>query len=518
MQKWLIIFIAAWLSSCSGTIKEIEPDNDDQKNAQPVKNNQIFEGTFYSSSGIDPDYLYLPVESAQMVRGEISGVKGIDSEISLFKADQSRPYKIIDDALSSSLGEQFGPILAEKPGIYILLRAKQKVNQKQYQDIPYRFKINTFSPTLPVEIEPNDRFSQAQKIEKNSMTGYYSNLRSTSNLKEKDFFYLPLPEKKKYNIKLQLSAVQSIDPILTIFSASGRRLKVIDEGAIGQGETLASYGIQGPSRLYLSIGSKGTTINIDDYYEISVSKAEYESKYELEPNDTISKASALSEKKVFAEISDRYDVDFFRYENKNEWPIQFSAIIVPDGNLNIRINLVKGSDTVVFDDGAREENEAISNRIVGVGEVIYLKAYTLDWESSKPIPYTIEINEDQLIDNVEQEPNDTRQKANRVVADQTIVGYINPNDDIDRFQLKSSKTEKYKVLVEGIENCKLALSIADKRGVVVQRRVSRNTGDGISLTSNIEPRGYISLTCSQLNDNLYASPYNMTSQSKAFWD
>ena len=95
---------------------------------------------------------------------------------------------------------------------------------------------------------------------------------------------------------------------------------------------------------------------------------------------------------------------------------------------------------------------------------------------------------------------------------------INPNDDIDRFQLKSSKTEKYKVLVEGIENCKLALSIADKRGVVVQRRVSRNTGDGISLTSNIEPRGYISLTCSQLNDNLYASPYNMTIQSKAFWD
>ncbi len=503
--------------SCYGTVSEVEPDNNQRKKAQIVKSDQTFEGSYYSAKGRDIDYLYLPVEKGHMIRGSLSGVKGIDGIVSMYRYDKKTPFKIISDSLSS-LGEEFGPIWIEPPGVIITIQPKRNVNQPEYQELYYTFTPNIFAPSTPIEYEPNDTLETAQEIENQHMLGYYSNVFATPKRLERDFFYFDIKEKKKFSVNVKLSGVQGIDTIMRVFSKNYEKLKVIDEKAIGQGENLLSYGVQGPSRLYLGINSKDHKINPNQYYEIEITKSEYQSKNELEPNDTLNRASILKEDETSGEISDRHDVDYYSYKNENRWPVQLSLRIVPEDNLNPRLEFIRRKKSkILFDDGGKDEDEGLSNRIIAAKENIYIKIFTLDWEGSDSLPYKIILQAKQLVDNVEKEPNNKRIYANDVIPDSSVVGYINPNLDVDYFRLKTRKQDKFKILLDGIPDCRLSLSIADKLGYVSRNRVSKSMGDGISLTGIIEPDGLIILQCKRSKDNLFAAPYNMSIQSRKNW-
>ena len=275
------------------------------------------------SGGRDIDYLFLPVEKGHMIRGELTGVKGIDGIILLYKPDVKKPFKIINDS-QSSLGEQFGPLWIDPPGVLIAIHPRRNVNQNEYQELYYQFRANVFAPSTPIEYEPNDSIDEAQEITQGSILGYFSNVFASPKKLERDFFLIKIEEDKKFSIKADLSGVQGIDAIMRVYDAKGEKLKVIDERGVGQGETLLSYGVQGPSKLYLSVNAKDHKINMHQYFELKISKAEYESKFELEPNDTKQKASILKENETFGEISDRHDVDFYRFVNENTWPVQLN--------------------------------------------------------------------------------------------------------------------------------------------------------------------------------------------------
>lgn len=518
-----VVLSLSLFTACSGDLSEKEPENDKRKNAQQIKSGQIFRGTFYSGKGTDTDFVFLRVSGNAMIKGELSGVKGIDSEIRLYRKGRAAPFKIINDQLSS-LGEKFGPILVEEPGVVIALKTRKPVNQSQYTDLPYQFKVNTFSPPQPVEREPNDSYAEAQQIDEN-ITGYYSNvyISSTGGERkevERDFFFVELTEEKKYRIQIDLTGVAGVDPVLRLFDYKKNLLKVVDDKGLGQGETVPAYGVEGPDRLYMSVTAKDYRINENEYYQLEVDTSEYENKYEFEPNDSREKASDLTEEETMAEISDAGDIDWFQYQNRQQWPVILRVELVPERSFNPVLELYnsRGAKIHKFNNGEPEENEGISNRVLKPDQVIFLKVTSVEHSVDGPAEYLLKLNSDQLVDVNEVEPNDRPPQANEILPDSTVVGYINPNKDFDYFKVKIDKQQRFKVLLDALPDCRLSLKVADRKSAVFDKAGSERAGEGISLTTVLEPGGFIQISCEKALSNLYKTPYKLTIQSEALWE
>ncbi|MDH5716233.1 MAG: hypothetical protein OEZ22_01180 [Spirochaetia bacterium] len=511
IKKYLFIYAILAINTfyCSKKIEEIEPQNNERKTAQEIFQGKIFTGDFFSEKDMDIDYVFVRTDSEKMLKGSLSAVKGIDSKISFYHEKEAKPFKVINDN-QSSLAEEFAPFLITKPGVVIAIEPVRAVLDKSYKKLFYEFQIELTNPHYPVEKEPNDTFEEAEQIEKNTIIGYYNCRKSSEKNLEKDFYYFYLEEEKKYLVSAHLTGIQGIDPVLRLYDENQNVLKYSQEKGIGQGENIISLGIEGPQKVFISVNESNGNINTTEYYELKIEKQEFKNNFEYEPNDMIDKASVLSETETEGKIDGRHDIDFYMYQNINEWPVELSVKVVPGENLDLKMEYFKNDETeILFNDSGKEKNEGISNRIIFTNEKIYLKLSPEDWQKDYAISYTIYINEKQPIDNAETEPNDLKENADTLYPDSEIIGYINPNSDIDFYRLKNENQNRYKILLDGISGCKQSLYITDKKGYKTEEKFSQSLGEGISMTTVIEKNGMIAVLCESASENLFEKPYTL---------
>ncbi len=507
-------------SSCRGDLREAEPQNNQRETAQLLPSGATVKGTWYSPQGRDIDCYQYHTSEPRMVRGTLSGVKGVDPEIYLYADGAAEPFKIINDGLSS-LGENFGPLLVHPPRLLICLQPVHQINQPEYRSLEYEFSATLFQPPRFVEQEPNDLPAQANSLENTIVLGYYSTGLSGRDergveLLERDFFVLDFPDDKRYRIKIELTGVSGIDPILRLHDSSGSEIRLIDERGQNQGEILPSYGFQGPGQAYISITAKDRKINMQEYYELKVTNSEYENNYEFEPNDRFDKASTLSEEKTYGELADAGDVDIFQLKNQAEYPRQYSILVRSEAKVNLQLEtfFAERQRRNIFNDAGVGAPEGIANLQLSSEESIYLKVSAVDSSSGFPAPYVIEMAYAPPVDFTETEPNDSVRQANDILTDSTMIGYINPNADIDVYRTANETRQTFKILLDGIPGCRLLLRIADKTGAVYEKREGRSDGEGISFTGDLEPKSYLMVSCARANENLFRRPYKLTLQGR----
>lgn len=518
-RLFFIILIILYGFSCTGKKTEDEPGNNKRENAEEIKSGQVIKGTYFSKSGKDIDYMFIRTDSPLMMQGKLSGVKGVDAIIYLYRKGDKKPFKVINDTLSS-LGEVFGPLYIDRPGVVIAIRPSKNVNREEYEDLSYEFSVSTFSAMSFSEIEPNDDFKHAQNLT-NSINGYYSNvyINATDNLKrdiESDYFYINLDEEKKYRLSVELSDVGGVDPVLRVYNSSYEKILTVDEKGVSQGETVKSFGVEGPGKVYFSVTAKDYKINEKEYYELEVETKEYENKYEFEPNDTIEKASNIKEEITYGEFTQKEDIDYYEIQNQLEYPVVFSSVITPSRSGNIEVVLYdqKQKEQATFNDGKNEDLESIANRVIPAKSSYFMKV-TLSSDSSfdETVPYTIRKKMSSLSDIYETEPNDTKNSANDFLPESNMIGYINPNSDIDYYKVKLDKQKKMRIMADGIDGCELNLRTTDGAGYVTDKAVSKNMSSGVTLVSILEPNSLVLLSCQKSEKNLYKIPYKLTLQS-----
>ena len=511
---YLSLVFSILIFNCNKPYIEKEPANNTFAGARHVQVDAEIRSSYFSTGYADKDFYYYGIDQTSRVRVTLTAVKGVDSIIEIY-SNKKKLIKRIDDSFSPSIEESIAPLIVEPPGFYVSVGSKRAMIKKEYlnEDYFYGLYVKSASINGDFEKEPNDLIKQATTIKKNQILGYYNKVRGEIASKEIDFFLVELNKPIRYSLDIKLTGVSGTDSVLSLYNSRGVKLRSIDERSINQGEAINSYGMQGPTKLYLSVYAKGSDINLDDFYELNVSAKQYEAKSELEPNDDISKSSLIKNKTTFGEISDQNDYDFYYYMNKTKASVELQAKFIPEDRLNIRVEIInQGLETIVLDDGSSEEYEALSNYLILPGKIIYFKVYTLDWEGEEAQGYRIELKENKLAENSEREPNGSKKLATKIDSQDSIVGFINPNDDIDWFRFNTRKAIRHKILIEGISGCKLRLNIFDQKTKLVRSRVSKKMGDGISITVKIPPGAFINLQCSQSNDNLFSFPYSMEVQ------
>jgi hypothetical protein len=496
---------------CSHSVSEKEPENNIRKQAQKLEPKQTLVGSFYSAAGTDVDYLYVSVDAPAMIKGQLSAVKGVDSEILFFRKGEAAPFKIVNDN-KSSLNERFGPYLISSPGVVIAIRPTQPVNDEKYAKLKYEFSYELTAAPLPMEQEANDTIEQANPIEGGVgggvIRGYYGNALSGNDI-EKDFFSINIPEKQKYRLSAKLSKVTGIDGVLRLYSSDGEKLLTVDNGVTGEEENIFSYGVQGPTTLYLSVNSKDYKISDTEYYELKVDVNPYEEKYELEPNDTIREATPIKASKIFGDFSSDQDVDYYRFYNETFETVNFFAEVVPGSNYDIKMELYHGINLppVVFDDGGDDMSEGIANWTVKPLETIYLKLGKKS--SGKGGAYTLNTQVDAPSENQEKEPNNSIKTATILEPEKGITGFINPNKDQDYYKLKIPGQGKYRIELESPTDCAMSISILDVKGNKTEGKIAAKPGENISLQTILDSEGYILAQCENATKPLYKNPYRL---------
>ncbi|MDH5719358.1 MAG: hypothetical protein OEZ13_01935 [Spirochaetia bacterium] len=507
MNSFLII-------NCSKNLQEIEPQNNKREMAQELKSGIIVNGALYSEQGKDIDYYFARTDNDKMLKAKLSQMKGIDSRILLFRKGERNPYKIINDN-ASSIGEEFAPLLIEPPGIVIAIEPIERVNDIEQKKIGYEFSINLLDAHYPFEKEDNDSFETAQEITEEIITGYYNNKKINDKNIEKDYYYFNVSEEEIVLCNISVTAVKKIDPVLRIYDENKNLLHYSQEKGEEQTEDINSLGLQGPGRYFISLNDNNGNINTDEYYELKVELKKNKKDTEFEPNDIFEKATIISEEKTTGQIADSHDIDIYLLENKNEWPVEYSITVTPAENMDIKAEIYKNenSESLIFNDDQLEKKEGISNLRLLEKERIFMKITAVKLAKETGAQYYIQVEERNLTDNIEIEPNNTKETAQIILPGSEILAYINPNNDIDYYKIKNENDGKYKIMVDGITGCFENLFIADRKGYKTDEYKSAKEGDGISISTNLESGGFIGIFCEKHTKNLFNEPYKILIQT-----
>jgi serine/threonine-protein kinase len=172
-------------------------------------------------------------------------------------------------------------------------------------------------PPLTEEREPNDDATHANRIAPNTpITGYLGKRLSTSE-GDRDAFMVRWPDGGRRVVTITVTGIPNMDINLVMSDANAVVGARVDEGGVGEGESLHRRAVDGP--IILTVGqtlakdAKLPIENVSDPYTLTVTE-ENPSKGEVEPNGTEVDANPLAltdELRGYLDV--RNDVDLIKW-------------------------------------------------------------------------------------------------------------------------------------------------------------------------------------------------------------
>jgi serine/threonine-protein kinase len=170
------------------------------------------------------------------------------------------------------------------------------------------------------EEEPNDYLETANLIAaRQSVTGWIGK-RISKTEADRDFFRLqatPSPSGQD-TLSVELSGIPNMDLELYVYDSAGTTVAHVDEGGLGQGETLRRFRVTRPVILMVGqVRPPGSlpVENVSDAYTLTARLDPVDQRLETEPNDTPADATPVRPSIGLSGYLDRRtDVDLLRFE------------------------------------------------------------------------------------------------------------------------------------------------------------------------------------------------------------
>jgi hypothetical protein len=500
MKYILLLLIIVFSADCSRKIQsEIEPNNN-LNEANEINIRSEVKGKLSSPS--DKDYFTFSVDSEINVKIEVSALKGINHAFGVFSASggEGAVIKYVDDARKSS-PEKLANLTLSKGKYYIAVSHGERDEKKGDDSAEYILSVYASDSSVS-EIEPNDFFDSAQKIEYGAeITGYFSpafnklNQNSNSRYREEDIFYFSVDasEENPAVIDCSLSGVKGINSVIEVCDADGNSVFTADFAGEGKPESVNGLGLMKSGNYYVRVYSKSMTENFEDKYFFSLKKGDFSPERELESNDDFGKANPLQEK-ISGTVSDSKDVDYFFRQSESG---RFYSVSVLG-------NAVKAS---IFDKSYRK----IYSSDNASGSIIFPNIFcdggyyisVSSRHSSEPQDYTISISEYEAEKEFEKEPNDSIKSAEAV--EETVKGYYSYSGDKDYYKINPGSREKIKFKVRGIDDTDMTVSVTDALGYRI-KTVSVNGASEIEFSETVDVSAYLIV---EFSGNVSDSDYSI---------
>ncbi len=331
---------------------------------------------------------------------------------------------------------------------------------------------------VPVETEPNNTFSTANKISAgNPIEGYIQ------EVEDRDFYVLKLHE--NVHLDIQLSPVRGVNHAIRVWKDTINgpvMIKYIDDLRKSSPERMRGI-CAGPGILYLEIchGNRDVPRAEKEIPYRLLVIAEHLVDYECEPNDSRLAANPVSAgigmEGFYSPSFNKLNEDTQHQSREEDWftfsidstvslPLLCDAEVtgVPGINCVLALFDGQGNELGMADSSPNNEGEMIRGAGLQEPGTYYIMVASADYQSNNEVPYMLSVNTREYDAGLEMEPNNTRANATLMMR-QSISGTIFPDGDIDYYIYKSGTMADYfRISVAPPDAMDVSFTVEDERG------------------------------------------------------
>ncbi|MCH5149877.1 MAG: hypothetical protein J1G30_04340 [Spirochaetales bacterium] len=328
--------------------------------------------------------------------------------------------------------------------------------------------------------EPNNSFDTALLLNMTAglnIAGFYNAYDEKAQSPDLDYYYISL-KNSGYAYRMTLTAVPGVDGKLMVFSPNYELLFEMNERGVGEAEVVWDYYCKYPA-IYIAVTSCGGA-NDAVPYMLSITADNHDSRIEVEPNNEKKNASELTPLfPLKAYIVPNDDVDCYHLEFEGrvcDFRVRVESFSNLDISLTVEEYISVSSGNAAGDVEIIRKSCVVNQNGWGSSEVtqyfssgksdfyVYVTAKVRS-SQKEPVYYiTLETFSD---GSYEREFNNCREDATPILAQEEIIGELDPGDvDWFYFDVLYSGT-KMELSLDGMNDKRFMLDIEELDGTTV---------------------------------------------------
>ncbi len=486
----LTLIAGAALFSACGPSKEAEP-NDSYQQASALKAGGTATGTIGNAK--DQDWYRLDAEVPGAVAVKIGGIKDVDFVLSFFDKDR-RELKRVDETTVG--GDEQLLDLGLLPGVQYLVVSN---NNGKANNPGQAYELLTkLDAAAGREREPNDTALTAQTVEAGGLAkGHYwpakQLLSEEPEAAEEDWYSIEVAKTGLFLLNIDVSEVPKVDSILEVYDTNGYKLKELDAGGIGEGESLRSFGVRGPGKFSLRLRSKYKNAgNPDVPYDLLTELLPYQGATEFEPNDQRADATPLSLDSISGTIAPAGDQDWYKVTvdsgARQLLRAELSGLAGMDLTLSLRDAL--GNELSFIDNMGKEQPEIMTGWGLTGGDYHLVVSEKSGKKADSRQSYALGRKLIPHQPGLEWEPNNSSGTVQSLKVGDSVDGYFAPKGDEDWYEFNLYQKGVVVIELTGVINAAPALTLFDQEYKELGTNAAPKAGDPVAIERELDRGTY----------------------------
>ena len=489
-ESLTLVGAVCFFASC-GPTKEKEPSYSYQQ-ATPLKIGATGVGTMKNAK--DPHWWRLDVPAEGILSAKLEGIRDIDFVISAYDKDRRELVRIDETTVG---GDEQLLDLGVAPGIYYLtVSNKNPAANNPTQE--YKL-VTKFESAAGRERQPNFSALTAQPIEAGGVVrGYYW---PTRNLLADDpnaqgvdhWFSIDVQKQGLFLLNVDVSEVAKVDPILEVYDTNAYKLVTADQGGIGEGESLRSFGVRGPAKYLLRLRSKYDNAgNADVPFDLMTELLPYQGRTEFEPNNQRSDATPFETDSIQGTIAPAGDADWYKVSIATDAKYLLRADLsgVPGMDLVLTLKDSVGNDLLVVDNAGKEQPEVLTGYGMTKGDYYLVVTEKTGEKADSRSPYTLSKKLIPWQAGLEWEPNDSTATVQGLKVGDSVDGYFAPKGDVDWYEFNVYQKGVVELDLTGVINVAPTVTLFDQEYKQLAAGAAAKPGEPVVLTRELDRGTY----------------------------
>jgi hypothetical protein len=490
IPKALVLCLAPLLVSC-GPTKEQEPNYSYQQ-ATPLKPGAVGVGTMKDSK--DAHWWRLDVPTEGVLSAKLGGIRDIDFVISAYDKDRRELVRVDETTVG---GDEQLLDLGVSPGVYYLTVSNKNAGANNPTQ---EYKLVTkLESSAGRERQPNFSALTAQPIEAGGVArGWYW---PTKNLLSDDpnaqgvdhWFSVDIQKQGLFLLNVDVSEVAKVDPVLEVYDTNNYKLVAVDQGGIGEGESLRSFGVRGPAKYLLRLRSKYDNAgNPDLPFDLMTELLPYQGRTEFEPNNQRADATPFEMDSIQGTIAPAADADWYKVAVATEAKYMLRADLsgVPGMDLVLTLKDSVGNDLLVVDNAGREQPEVLTGYGVTKGDYYLVVTEKTGKKADSRNSYALAKKLIPWQPGLEWEPNDSTAAVQGLKVGDSVDGYFAPKGDADWYEFNVYQKGVVELDLTGVINAAPTVTLFDQEYKPLASAAAAKPGDPVALTRELDRGTY----------------------------
>lgn len=478
------------MSGACGPVREAEP-NDSYQQATALKLGRAAKGTMATAK--DQDWYRVDAVGEGVISVRLGGIRDADFSLTWLDADR-RELKRVDETTVG--GDEQALDLGVSAGTYFLVVAngnEQAANAEQV------YELNTsFESATGLEREPNDAALSAQPLEAGGLVkGHYWPTRrpvaDDPEAVEEDWYAVSVAGAGLFLLNVSVSEVPKVDAVLEVYDTNGYKLKELDAGGVGEGESLRSFGVRGPGKFLLRLRSKYKNAgNPDAAYDLLTELLPYQGRTEFEPNDQRADATPLELDSITGTISPAADQDWYKVTSSTAGRFLLRAELpgLPGMDLALSLRDGVGNELALVDNMGKEQPEILTGWGLSAGEHYLVVTEKSGKKADSRQTYELLKRVAPWQEGLEWEPNNSSGTTQFLKVGDSVDGYFAPKGDEDWFEFNLYQKGVVVIELTGVINAAPSITLFDQEYAELGNVAAPKAGEPVSLERELDRGTY----------------------------